>query len=151
MPIHGQSASVFLYNYRSPELRLHKTINHLRAAQMSLLLTLKEPNIPWLVFKGGIDVVGNPPPVTGRQCRVTTFQMPVPDPPNVARLKEEQLSSDHRYGIKLCPASIGLEKRQIECSFPHAIICLHVKFPISEIYAAHKEVLKSCFIVWKDK
>lgn len=30
------------------------------------LLTLKEPNIPWLVFKGGIDVVRNPPPVTGR-------------------------------------------------------------------------------------
>lgn len=30
------------------------------------LPTLKEPNIPWLVFKGGIDVVRNPPPVTGR-------------------------------------------------------------------------------------
>lgn len=85
--------------------------------------------------------------MTGRQRWVTAFQMPVPDPPNVARLKEEQLPTDHRYGIKVCPAGIGLEKRQIECSFLRAIICLNVTFPISEIYAAHNEVLRSRFIV----
>ena len=96
-----------------------ETINHITAAQTSLP-TLKEPNIPWLVFKGGIDVVGNPPPVTGRQCWVTALQMPVPDSPHVSRLKEEQLPSDHRHGIKVRLAGVGLGMTQITCSHPHA-------------------------------
>lgn len=91
-------------------LHSHETINHITARlKRSSLPTLKEPNIPRLVFKGGVDVVGNPPPVTGRQRRVTALQMPVPDPPNVARLKEEQLPSDHRHGIKVRLAGVGLE------------------------------------------
>ncbi len=105
-------------------LQSHETINHITEAHTSSLPTLKEPNIPWLVFKGGVDVLRNPPPVTGRQRWVAALQMPVPDPPNVAWLKEEQLPSDHRHGIKVRLAGVGLEIRQIICSFPHA----NVKF-----------------------
>lgn len=65
-----------------------ETIKHVTATQ-ALLLTLEEPNISRLVFKCGVDVVGNPPPVTRRQGRVTALQPAVPDPPNVARLEEE--------------------------------------------------------------
>lgn len=105
-----------------PILRSHETINHKTAAKSSSLPTLKEPNIPRLVFKGGVDVVGNPLPVTGCQRRVTTLQMPVPDPPNVARLKEEQLPPDHRHSVKVCVAGVRLERRQITCLFQRAVI-----------------------------
>lgn len=94
--------------------------NKKKPAAQTSLPTLKEPNIPWLVFKGGVDVVGNPPPVTGCQRRVTALQLPVPDPPNIPRLKEEQLPSDHGHGIKVRLAGIGLETGQNTCSFPHA-------------------------------
>ena len=103
-------------------LRSHETINHKRSS----LPTLKEPNIPRLVFKGGVDVVGNPPPVTGRQRRVAALQMPVPDPPNVARLEEEQLPSDHRHSIKVRMAGIRLEMRQITCSLPNIVTHTYV-------------------------
>lgn len=115
-------------------LHSHETINHITEAQASSLPTLKEPNIPWLVFKGSVNVVGNPPPVTGRQRWVTALQMPVPDPPNVARLKEEQLPSDHRHSIKVRLAGVGLEIRQITCSFPRA----NVKFLMRGIFIAVK-------------
>lgn len=81
-----------------------------REAEPSLL-TLEEPNIPRLIFKGGIDVAGNPAPVTGRQRRVAALQMAVPDPPHVARLKEEQLSSDHGDGVEVRLAGVRLQSR----------------------------------------
>lgn len=71
---------------------------------------MEEPNISRLVFKRGIDVAGNPPPVPGRQRRVAALQMAVPDPPNVARLKEEELSSDHGDGVEVRLAGVGLER-----------------------------------------
>lgn len=82
----------------------------------TLPLTLKEPNVSCLVFKCGVDVAGNPSPVTGRQRRVAALQLAVPDPPNVARPEEEQLSSDHGDGIKVRLAGIGLETRKRTCS-----------------------------------
>lgn len=83
-----------------------------RSPGWAVLLTLEEPNIPRLVFKGGIDVAGDPAPVPGRQRRVTTLQMAVPDPPNVAGLKEEQLPSDHGDGVEVRLAGVRLESRK---------------------------------------
>lgn len=122
-----------------------ETINHITAAQTSLP-TLKEPNIPWLVFKGGIDVVWNPPPVTGRQCRVTALQLAVPDPPNKARLKEEQLPSDHRHSIKVRLAGIRLEKRQNTLHFHTLTLC----FQHEPFLFQWDEMLSDRFIVSKD-
>lgn len=125
----------------------HETINHITAAQTSSLPTLKEPNIPWLVFKGGVDVVGNPPPVAGCQRRVTTLQMPVPDPPHVARLEEEQLPSNHRHGIKVRLAGVGLENKT-----DHLFISTRKRDVSNEGFLLQwDEVSESRFIVWIPK
>lgn len=79
------------------------------------MLTLKEPDISRLVFKRGVDVAGNPLPVTGCQRRVAALQLAIPDAPNVARLEEEQLPSDHGGGVKVRLAGIRLETRQSTC------------------------------------
>lgn len=54
--------------------------------------------------------------MTGCQRRVAALQLAVPDPPNVARPEEEQLSSDHGDGIKVRLAGIGLDMRKRTCS-----------------------------------
>lgn len=71
--------------------------------------TLKEPDVSGIVLKGSVNVSGNPPPMPWCQCRVATFQMPIPNPPHITGFKEEQLSSNHRHCIKVCPADFGLE------------------------------------------
>ena len=107
-------------------------------------LTLKEPDVPRLVLKGGVDAVGNPPPVTGRQRRVPALQVPVPDAPHVARLEEEQLPSDHRHE-RQSPSGRrrAAERRHISHPFPHE--ATHAKRRVSN----DRDVLTAAR--WSDK
>lgn len=94
----------------------YKSIKSVTAPQSLSKLTLEEPNVSRFVLKGGVDLAGDPLPVSGGQRWVTTLQAPrssgVPDSPHVARLKKEQLPSDHRDGVKVCLAGVRLQIKQ---------------------------------------